>query len=284
MRKVFGSASEVVHRWANKTQQEGRNGSGNCSFNGNALYSYSTIVGMHLPNGAVALCNYGYSSTTDRQIWEARKACKHLTVIRVPKPYNILESLKYSQKRIDSLLKAASTARSKRDSYLAEAKGYVDSFNAFAEALGVPDRMGFDATPEMLASIAKEKAAAAKRDREAAAARVAQQAEERAKELAKWLAGEHYLNTYLLRDAPVALRIFRQEIQTSHGASIPLKDASRIWKMVTKTMAGDRDFQPGEPIGAYRLTKIRKDGSMIVGCHDIPFTAIESIAKQLGYI
>jgi hypothetical protein len=35
-------------------------------------------------------------------------------------------------------------------------------------------------------------------------------------------------------------------------------------------------------VGHYRLTKIRGDGSMVVGCHDIPYSEIEMIARQLG--
>lgn len=37
-------------------------------------------------------------------------------------------------------------------------------------------------------------------------------------------------------------------------------------------------------VGNYRLDKIRKDGSVVVGCHDIPYTATQHIAQLLSLV
>jgi hypothetical protein len=71
-------------------------------------------------------------------------------------------------------------------------------------------------------------------------------------------------------------------VETSFGAEIPVADAERLWPVIQRVMSGDKDYDVGMELGGYRLTKIRRDGSIVVGCHDIAYSEIERIAQQLG--
>jgi hypothetical protein len=73
-------------------------------------------------------------------------------------------------------------------------------------------------------------------------------------------------------------------VETSAGAIIPLDAALRLWPVILRVMKGDKDYEVGMALGHYRLTQIRTDGSIKVGCHDIAFDEIEGIAKQLGLL
>lgn len=107
-----------------------------------------------------------------------------------------------------------------------------------------------------------------------------------AKAAADWRAGGLYDGT-LLRDGPARLRIADKVVQTSMGAEVPVKDAKRLFpKIVAQRKLGQaldmysatRPF----PIGNFRLSKIEADGSIVVGCHNIPWSEIELIARELG--
>lgn len=107
-----------------------------------------------------------------------------------------------------------------------------------------------------------------------------------AKAAADWRAGGLYDGT-LLRDGPTRLRIADKAVQTSRGAEVPVKDAKRLFpKIVAQRKLGQAlDMHSATrpfPIGNFRLSKIEVDGSIVVGCHEIPWSEIELIARELG--
>ncbi len=171
----------------------------------------------------------------------------------------------------------------------------------------------------VLEELKAAEAAQAVRDAAAREARIKEQArraEEAKEDLELWKAGGYVQRS--LRDLPVALRLhqtpeFHQEptdlapgmiivIQTSHGAEIPVEDAKKLWPLLLRVRRASTDVsmaqgnravihdaegvtQPhSRQLGVYKLNTIRADGSIVVGCHDIPFSEMESIAKQLGLI
>lgn len=73
-------------------------------------------------------------------------------------------------------------------------------------------------------------------------------------------------------------------IDTSHSAHIPTSDARRLWPVILEVKAGGIDMPFERPLGLYELRLIRADGSIVVGCHDIPWSELEGIAKQLGLL
>lgn len=281
MRNVLSNTNEVCHYWANKVQASGR--CGNVSFEGDKIYSYRACIGRHLPNGMVAISNHRYSNTTSGHQSDVWSASRHLSVISVTYPGDVRDSCTAMQREIESLLRQASVAKSKRDYYLASAHTVAKNFNAFAEALEsdlrITPPVSDPATLEVIRNTVKAEAkrqAEARKERERQANLSAQEA------LAEWRTGGAAHLT--IRDATVALRIHGEQIQTSRGAAIPLAAAPTLWKLIQRVMKGDRDYEVGQAVGVYQLTKIRRDGSIVVGCHDIPHSEIRGIALQLYLI
>ena len=115
--------------------------------------------------------------------------------------------------------------------------------------------------------------------------------EKRARVLEDWR--EHISNPFAasqVRSFAPALRVSKdgKSIQTSWGAEVPVEVCPALWIMVgVARQKGEdivRDFGEAGKVGYYRLTEVKADGSLIVGCHNIPGTEIDYIAKKLGYV
>jgi len=281
MRLVLKNSGEVYHYFANRVQPSGR--AGNTSYALPRAYSYAACIGKHIAPGIVALSSGSWSVTTSRHQSDLRYACSHLDCVFVPDVDSAAQSYQAVNLSVDALMRKASTAKSKKDYYIGRALHQIDQFNRFAEIVGSDLRIArpvTDATELKKIAVAV-KAEAAKRNA-AIKERERIDALSLTETLALWRDCKP-CNSYELRRLPVALRIRDDQIETSRGASVPLTQAASIWAMVGRVMSGNKDFDPGHPIGVYRLTGIRNDGSMVVGCHDIPFSELQGVAVQLGF-
>ena len=104
-----------------------------------------------------------------------------------------------------------------------------------------------------------------------------------------WLAGTtNSLNWASYIPEPILLRVNGQEIETSRHARVPVSVAKGVWELIQSVMrkgeALTHDFGECASLGSFRLREIRPDGSMQVGCHNLPYSSIEYVAKQLGFI
>ncbi len=104
-----------------------------------------------------------------------------------------------------------------------------------------------------------------------------------------WLAGmTNSLNWSAYIPEPILLRVNGQEIETSHHAKVPVSVAKGVWGLIQSVMrkgeALTHDFGECASLGSFQLREIRPDGSMQVGCHNLPYSSIEYVAKQLGFI
>lgn len=310
MKTVFEKSSQIVHLWANKTQPSattrvralmsgGR--AAQAFFEGDRYYSYGKhyCIGRHLPNGYVALNLEKSSSTTNGHVSEARQATKHLKKLTVYNPDADEPSLLETQDLVDNLLALALKARAdgNRPSYLAQAHSVIADFNTFAKLLKSKERIKqIDSetwSPEShRALVAKQEAAAKVK----AAAKLKKFREEHAENIATWRQGGY---AYLPSELPTMLRLVYRSgisshygtvgqdiwiVETSKGAEIPAEDARKLWPFIQRVTKGKKDYEVGMPLGSYNLTQIRRDGSIVVGCHNISFDEIELMAKALGLL
>ena len=109
--------------------------------------------------------------------------------------------------------------------------------------------------------------------------------------LRKWRSGQtdKLPMSYML--IPIALRVKQYRIETSRAASMPRRDAARIWpllKAMRQSCVGE--VGGGEPIMAHNPTMrfgqftgvhVAKD-FIRIGCHTIPWPEVVDVAKQLG--
>lgn len=298
--KNFKDSLAVSHAWANKLQAEG--GTRTVSrmdgtrgrqvfFEGDTYYSYGRhyVIGRHLPDGSVAINLEENSATTNGHVREAIYAVRPRKVLRVFNPGGEPDS-KRTERRVQHYIEKAAAAKpdGKRPRYLAHAQQVADDYNAFCAALGLTGNPNFppvnattdEAELARMRKLQREYAAEGRaREKKRAAEALVLQAEK----IAAWRAGQpvytpHTWGTLLRVDLPTFM------VQTSRGAEIPVEDAKRLWPVIQRVMKGDRDYEVGMQLGQYQLTKIRRNGSIVVGCHSIDYSEIEGIAKQLGLV
>jgi len=286
MKKVFSNSGEVAHLWAHQTQAEGR--AGNVFFRDSLYFSYGThyCIGRVFSPERVALNIENNSPTTNRHRREARHATSHMSQIFVYGPDGMPEKGR-TERAIQHLMEKAAAAKpdGRRPGYLAEALQVAEHYNIFCDWAKYTTRKielpAYDeAEMARMRKVQREYTAA---ERERAKARAAQLALSLAEKIAAWRAGSGYGLPYGV-GTMLRLNSNNPYVETSHGAQIPVEDAKRLWPIIRRTMRGDRDYEVGMPLGDYQLTKIRRDGSIKVGCHDIPYVEIEGIAVQLGLL
>lgn len=99
-----------------------------------------------------------------------------------------------------------------------------------------------------------------------------------AERIAQWLAGERVAYPHGL---PVACRVIGGDtVETSQGARVPLADALRLAALAKDCRDAGRGMDlRGVAVGQYAGTRIDSTGTLVVGCHSIPW---ESIADAMS--
>lgn len=289
MRTALRNTSEVFHYWANQVQTEGRAAS--VFFDGAKVYSYGRhfCIARILPSGVVAFTERAYSITTSKHKSEARNAARGRTLVYCRDPGDSArENVNHARREIRDALTASTrkgTRYTTRDAHKARALRIAENANAYLSALPEDERAGIlpiDTTDleQVRANLDAIEAAEQRIREEQHAAHLA----DLQASLVEWRAHAIHTRTGLY-DLPVALRLSLEatEVQTSHGASIPIADALKLWGRIETVRAVGLDYgtPSGTPIGAYSLTKIRRDGSLVVGCHDIAYSEVSGIANEL---
>lgn len=285
MRKVLKDRQEVAHYWANKVQSEGQ--AGNVFFIGDKIYSYGHhfCIARHIP-GFVVFNTSGYSSSTGQHKSIVLNACHHIPRVYCINPDGSAKNNRDSALRqVENALIAGEKKGIRQttiDKCKAQALHYAEQFNAYLSALPKVERVGVK--PIDTAKLDQFRAEMVKQQKREAKAREKvqiEQAKKQADYLADWR-NDRTMHTMGMHALPVALRLSGDIVETSHGAEIPISDALRLWPVIQRVKGGEKDYTPGMPIGAYRLTQIKTTGDIVVGCHNIPFAELEAISKLLG--
>jgi hypothetical protein len=84
------------------------------------------------------------------------------------------------------------------------------------------------------------------------------------------------------------LRLRGDEIETSHGASVPASVAPMVWRAVNAAReAGARVEYPrgnAPRLGPFTLDEITAQGDVIAGCHHLRYAELQDIARRLGFV
>jgi hypothetical protein len=269
---------ELIHHWAHQTKSAEE--CGNVSYAGRDLFSYAACIGRLLPNGAVAVSNHRYSNTTSKHQTLARGATSYMPCFLVAYPASVSDSLVEARLEIDSLTERAAKAKSKASQYLGKALEIANHLNGFAAACGSSERVVFDPRVD-LAALRQQIQEREKEQARKLEGRRQAKLIEKASEIAAWKAGEA---VYVSRDVMV-LRIKDGNVQTSQGASFPVDHARKVWVLIQRAVRTGKMFVPDPeksvPLGVYKLTKILGDGTLIAGCHTVPYSESKGIAEKL---
>ena len=120
MSKRYRNKDQCIHVWAQNPGTDGE--SGNVSFNGPVLWSYSYPIAIILPDGENVLVDDGAcvhngrgSPTTSNHIGIARYACRHLEVSIVPMLRQIRRPLQWLHRKASGKYEIDESNRSKAD-------------------------------------------------------------------------------------------------------------------------------------------------------------------------
>lgn len=272
MRKVFNNASDVIHLFANRVQDEAR--CGNVYFDEpNKIYSYGRhyLLGEFVAKGVIVINDKGYSSTTSRHISQLSQATSHL--VRYYTSETDLQTVLGTLRKNAQSLK---TAR-KPEIYIEPSLALFDRLNSFIDVVG---RLGMRKDidyKEILTLID-----AIKSDPRNSSEVVLKNAKLRAKreqarllKLVKVERREFYAHKrhYLtIRSGIDYLRISKDGtcIETSQRVDVTLQEARRVLLLI------DSGRAIGETVnGHYTITAC--NGTLVVGCHNIERSEIEKM-------
>jgi len=288
MKKVFQSTSEVVHVFAQQTQEEGRNQSGSIYFRDNKIYSYGShyLLGEFINSDTIIINDFGYSVTTSKHICELINATSQYNRFNTSKiciktvqseiNYN-LEKLSKANKPeiyISNITKLKSNL-TKWVNFCKENKIKKRPFQIFDYAINKSDYnykkivkiANSLLTPEALEKI-KEKG---KKDS------IKQKAKDK-KELKTKL---DKFNTYKIDRFKIGqfdyLRLSenKQFVETSQNIRIEKNEAKKLYFAIKKKV----DIR-GQKIGYYTINKI-DNKSLTVGCHKICIKSVEKIGQLI---
>lgn len=282
MKRVFSNASDVIHLWAQQTQDEAR--CGNVFFEGAVIYSY----GRHYPLGLIeenkkgekcAIINAaGYSVTTSKQIGWARYAVNHYKTFSIDDTSLMQDLLRATpeqaakhlsaaiERRVtrltntlagDTVKRKAATLEKWRNEALADCDNYL---KMIAWYCGKPTREANAALKRIAGGnvadikVKAEKAArlAAKKRAELEAQRLKERQAIIALAIPAWLNGEdaiavagvNYSTGNAVYEAPqVYLRIEGEDVRTSKGASFPLSHGLKALPIIRAIVASGETWQ-----------------------------------------
>lgn len=312
MRRVLRNHQEVAHVWAAQSQSEGK--SANMFFDGPSIFSYGRHfeIARFVRPETVLFNERGYSSSTGKHKSITLRAVSHCTVFTVPSfddhQANAAYYLKTCLEARESIKRARigiSYRLERLQSFLDESFKYICLFKVTgkdARAIRKLHRSNILTVEELKIleeretkwkenEKVKEERARLKWEKEnaerAAYYKALQEKQETmrlayeswkeeidALNVAAWKAG--YDSRLDLFDLPVMLRIKDRDIETSHGAYVPIEDAKILWAKLTAS----EDLK-GFQIGHYTVSGIRNQ-NLIIGCHTIPLREVAKMACVLN--
>jgi hypothetical protein len=296
MRTVF-STNELPHIWMSQSQDEGRVSGGHLYFEKETIYSY----GRHFPiarilpkEKVIFLNNQSYSNTTSGHMSSVRMAIDNdYEVVGFSNPDLKGYSPGMFDYEISSLQELAEKyprARQRKESILSEFEGIQAGMKRIIEILKIKtkiskrDKLWLNANPEETLKIAEKEIELLKRERKAnqkkAAEKKAKAQEQAYIDLEKWKAYDPEITSYNLSIlSPKAfLRRKNDKVQTSQGATITLRTAEILFRMI----------DAGKEIKGHRLDNMYVvksiNGSLEIGCHSIPKEEVYDFAKRMNWI
>lgn len=287
MKTVLKNNAEVAHVWAQQTQSEGRGS--NMFFDGVSIYSYGRHfeIARFIRPGIVFLTTRDYSVSTSRHKHIVRNAISHKQVFTVPSMDNHDENVKYFITEISRLDKAIRSSITHAGIYardLGELAGHLQKYlelfkKNITKKCREDGRKALKAYNHWDYKDILEKCSERKRELEAKNEHKRRRRQEleavRQKEnIEKWRAGEYH---GYLGSMPVMLRVTSDnDIQTSHGARISMSEGIELY---AKLKSGAPVH--GLKLGEYTVTAYDNE-ILTVGCHKVPRSEIEMMAKKLG--
>jgi len=295
IKQVFSSSSQVFHLWANQSQQYARQGGRitRAFFKGTKAYSY----GHHYLAGeikkyrgvTVAVINSNKrSNTTSKHTSEAASACRGLMPVVQSSTMDVFDGLIETQDSlINDLFGNFNSRKFWFDWNLKDFKESfqftgIQEFNRTCKNLKHPELM-IEIDSTFLEILSEHVAACKAREvelnsPEALAKRAEAETRKHAEYIDAWKAGLKPRNNVISNIQPQLIRVNAAAgvVETSGGAQVPLIEAKALLRNVLS-----KKVQPGEQIGAFRVTRV-ENGIVQIGCHRIEIEHAKQVLGNIG--
>lgn len=287
MKTVFDS-TEISHIWFHGSAPHGKS-PGNASFEGDAFYSYGTVIGRkieHKGKRAVIINTTSFSVNTSKVFGRMCAAIPMDT----PKFYveqgmgarlnfGGKELFDYAVEKSAQFLKIAAQTKhkGKKERMEGSAAHWLDEAKRVVEFFGLKRKVD-ERTAQRLATakVREEKRQERERmAREQAAQKKAQDNYD------SWKRGEACAQSYF-PSHPVAFRVEGNELVSSLGARVSIRAACIALRFV-QSRKGQEWRENGEqcPVDSYRVNAINTQG-IVAGCHRITWDEIGRVAGLIS--
>jgi hypothetical protein len=299
----------LAHNWANQVKPHGKGS--NFFYEGIHLYSYGhhfeagRIVKTEKGNTIVLINGENYSPSTQRHLSYAWQASNHMEQFAFPlhnSSYSIIVRdeltkddftrafIRFGNIVIESS-KKAQRSRKYGDLHLKDAVKAMDDWNMlkfyFPKLTKGIKRLTLPSDLQIKKLNDKDKA-----ERKAELLRKKERIK---REENAWL---NYETNYVSRVAKCLLRQRQvktiqeagfapqtrliDEVETSHGARVPLDHARVFYKAITRFKANPKACDERFKVGNFRLDRLSNNGAHI-GCHFIEWSEMERFAKTMNW-
>lgn len=279
--------SENAHQWANKGKKQSSANSNIKYWDFETIYSYGShfILAKRIEfegKEYIFLNENSYSTSTAKHKGHVWRACSHFETISIPFFRNNHFHIDQLESVCETLIKEGLDLFKKQLSARTEYVHYQNGQSAINRAFRLNNlfKLGLDLESKIdqnlrLQASEKSKLAREKFDlkqlqkREKAEKKSLERKEKEKENLGKWLNNEYNGQLYNL---PVYLRFNsdKSQIQTSHGANVPTKEAFILLDKLRKGI----DCK-GHKIGNYTLIESTLD-HVKIGCHVISWKVINN--------
>lgn len=307
----------VAHNWANQTNSHGKGS--NFFYEGKSIYSYGhhfevgRIVETEKGNTIVLLNSNSYSVTTSKHQGYVRQACNHIESFDFPlgnRQLNILSGASltdddftrvviYYANRVLESSKKAQRSRKYGDLYLNDAKKAVEDWNklkAYFPSLtkGIK-KLKLPSDIQIKKLNDKDKAERAKERKEKQNRIIREEnawlnyEQNYVSRIARCLLRQRQVSYIPEQGCPPQTRLI-DEVETSHGARVPLDQAKRFYGVIKQFKSNPNaidhlkytNLKDRLKVGNFRLSNLTPNGANI-GCHFIAWSEMERFANVMGW-
>lgn len=306
--------SQLAHLWAQQTKSRGKTSNGNFSFEGPSLFSYTTEIARFVDriglDGSIEKVvihttrSYSVTTTGKHKFWQAIRQYRSFGIDdhlrNVSNDWNeikvlILQSMNSAlEAKINRLKREKTYIQSSLES-IGDNVSAIINFIDFnfedkdTKVEGVLDyatliNLHAERDKTLFESFGVDTTKAFERERkhnESAHSRAGNRAYNRihrsACSLEDWIIGKESLTSGFYH-LPVKLRIRENNIETSHGANVPLDQAIMFYEKIRNIVKLPYDSidLSKTPIGDFTADKIENNIAFI-GCHQIPLDEMERV-------
>jgi hypothetical protein len=297
--------SQIAHNFAHNSQT-GLNGS-NLFYEHNTdgsrtIYSYGYHFGIaHIPSAqsnTVYFTLNNYSNTTAKHINHVWRAVSHLNIVYCPlditeyfkfgKPTKkaIQRSLEWFERQISET--ASKHINARKYSYLDSIYSLIKRLETFAEAFKCKHLLTGKARKAIYDGYNIEQIEAlyfSPYQIEAHKQRKRNEQERQKKKEAKRIKAFKAFECNYLNTNSTYLRLNGETIETSKGIKLnDMKQAQTLFNIAERCKRSNKPFTEHIRVMQYTLNKVTENGTIKIGCHTIPYTETETIAKKLNWI